>query len=45
MVSMLLDEAKEKGVTYISLDTTKSGEPLYKSLGFDFSKENMGINL
>lgn len=45
MVSMLLDEAKERGVTYVSLDTTKSGEPLYKSLGFDFSEETMGLNL
>ena len=45
MLTMLLGEAKEKGVTYISLDTTRSGEPLYKSLGFDFSEENMGINL
>lgn len=45
MVSTLLDEAKEKGVTYVSLDTTKSGEPLYKSLGFDYSEETMGLNL
>ena len=45
MVTMLLDEAKERGVTYISLDTTISGEPLYKSLGFDFSEETMGLNL
>ena len=45
MVSMLLDEAKERGVTYVSLDTTKSGEPLYKSLGFDHSNETMGLNL
>ena len=45
MVTILLDEAKEKGVTYISLDTTQSGEPLYKALGFDHSKETMGLNL
>ena len=45
MVTILLDEAKEKGVTYISLDTTKSGAPLYKALGFDFSEETMGLNL
>ena len=45
MVSMLIDEAREKGVTYISLDTTQSGEPLYKALGFDFSHETMGLNL
>ena len=45
MVTILLDEATEKGVTYISLDTTKSGEPLYKALGFNHSKETMGLNL
>ena len=45
MVTMLLDEARERGVTYISLDTTQSGEPLYKALGFDHSKETMGLNL
>ena len=45
MVMILLDEAKEKGVTYISLDTTQSGEPLYNALDFDHSKETMGLNL
>lgn len=45
MVTILLDEAKQKGVTYISLDTTQSGEPLYKALGFDHSKETMGLNI
>ena len=45
MVTILLDEAKKKGVTYISLDTTQSGEPLYKALGFDHSKETMGLNI
>ena len=45
MVTMLLNEAKERGVTYISLDTTQSGEPLYKALGFDHSKETMGLNI
>ena len=45
MVTMLLDEAKEKGVTYVSLDTTQSGELLYKALGFDHSNETMGLNL
>ena len=44
-VTMLLDEAKERGVTYISLDTTQSGEPLYQALGFGHSKETMGLNL
>ena len=45
MVTMLLNEAKERGVTYISLDTTQSGELLYKALGFDHSKETMGLNI
>ena len=45
MVTMLLNEAKERGVTYVSLDTTQSGEPLYKALGFDHSTETMGLNL
>ena len=45
MVTMLLNEAKERCVTYVSLDTTQSGEPLYKALGFDHSKETMGLNL
>ena len=45
MMNMLLDEAKERGVTYVSLDATENGRPLYKSLGFDENKENMGIDL
>lgn len=45
MVNMLLDEARERGVTYVSLDATENGRPLYKSLGFDENSENMGINL
>lgn len=45
MMNMLLDEAKERGVTYVSLDATENGRPLYKTLGFDENKENMGLNL
>lgn len=45
MMGILLDEAKERGVTYVSLDATESGRPLYNSLGFGENKENMGINL
>ncbi len=45
MITMLLDEAKERGVTYVSLDATENGRPLYASLGFSGNKENMGLNL
>lgn len=45
MMAALLDEAKQRGVTYISLDATESGKPLYKSLGFNTSDEAMGMNL
>ena len=45
MMAALLDEAKQRGVTHISLDATESGKPLYKSLGFNTSGEAMGMNL
>ena len=45
MLSMLIDEAREKGVTEISLDATESGRPLYKKLGFVESAECMVLNL
>ena len=41
MVSMLIDEAKKRGVTEISLDATEEGRPLYKKLGFVDSEECM----
>ena len=41
MVSMLIEEAKKRGVTEISLDATEEGRPLYKKLGFVDSKECM----
>lgn len=45
MVTALLDEAKARGVTYISLDATENGKLLYKTLGFKENEENMGISL
>ncbi len=41
MVSMLIDEARKRGVTEISLDATKDGRPLYNNLGFTDSGECM----
>lgn len=45
MMTALMDEARDRKVTHISLDATESGKPLYKSLGFNTSDEAMGINL
>ncbi|MDE7363148.1 MAG: GNAT family N-acetyltransferase [Oscillospiraceae bacterium] len=45
MITMLLDEARERGVTYVSLDATENGRPLYTTLGFNGNEENMGLNL
>lgn len=45
LVRMLVEEAREKGVTEISLDATDSGRPLYESLGFSASDECMVMNL
>lgn len=45
MMQMLIDEARERGVTHISLDATPDGAKLYKSLGFEYSKENMELIL
>lgn len=44
LLELLLAEAKEKGVTNITLDSTDIGKPLYKSLGFQGSDEYMEIN-
>ena len=41
MVSMLIDEARKRGVTEISLDATEEGRPLYKKLGFAELTEGM----
>ena len=44
MMNMLINEAKEKGVTEISLDTTDLGRPLYKKCGFTETEEGMILN-
>ena len=41
MVSMLIEEAWNRGVTEISLDATEAGRPLYRKLGFHDSGEYM----
>lgn len=43
MMKMLLDEAKSRGVSQITLDATESGRPLYQSLGFSSSEEFMEL--
>ena len=43
MMEMLLDEAKSRGVSQITLDATESGRPLYQALGFESSEEFMEL--
>lgn len=45
MLHMLIQEAKGKGVTEISLDATELGKPLYKKCNFVESEECMVLNL
>ena len=45
MLNILIKEAKEKGVTEISLDATELGKPLYKKCNFVESEECMVFNL
>ncbi len=45
MVKILIAHAKDRGATYISLDSTESGRALYESLGFAPATETMGLNL
>lgn len=45
MVEILIDEAKENGVTEIRLDATEMGRPLYESLGFKASDSCMVMDL
>lgn len=45
MVEWLIEEARFRGVTEISLDATASGRPLYRKLGFRDSEECMVLVL
>lgn len=45
MLNMLICQAKDRGVTEISLDATELGRPLYKKCGFVESDECMVLNL
>jgi len=45
MIELLIEEAKEKGVTEISLDSTEMGRPLYEALGFVASGSCMVLEL
>lgn len=43
MMEMLIIEARDRGVTEISLDATESGRPLYEKCGFKASDECMTL--
>lgn len=45
MIEMLIDGARKRGVTEISLDATEEGRPLYEKLGFHASEECMVMDL
>lgn len=45
MMKILIDEAKMKGITEISLDSTTLGRPLYEKCGFIKTEEGMVLNI
>ena len=45
MMNVLVAEAKQKGVTELSLDTTELGRPFYEACGFVATEEGMVLNL
>lgn len=45
MMEVLIQEARQKGVSEISLDATESGRLLYKKCGFVDAAESMVLNI
>lgn len=45
MINMLLEEAKKRKLTEISLDATEMGKPLYEKIGFIKNDSGMIFNL
>lgn len=45
MLAMLIEEARGRGVTEISLDATEMGKPLYEAVGFEYNSSAMVMNL
>ena len=41
MLEFIIDEAKERGVTEISLDATDNGQKLYEAMGWHANTEAM----
>lgn len=45
MISRLVNEARARGITEVTLDATDEGRLLYESLGFESNKEAMALVL